>query len=353
MSVEKRGGRYLVRWRDSAGQQRSKTVGLWRDAVALDGEMKRKKAMGELISHERGRIRLCDFYEIWRANYGGVHLTPRTASTYHRLYSRHILPSIGSHELRKISREHIDGMMTKLTASLMPSSVRKCLAILQGVLQRAVEWGYIATNPATGVKKPRLVQRRGLALSATAVTSLVTELDLRSATIVRFLAGSGLRPGELRALTWADVMPDAILVTKAVSSNEVGPTKTNSLRSVEPTADARAALREWSLGRGRLHEGLVFPGTNGRVWTDNGWRLWQRKRFAPAAARAGLAGVVPYDLRHTFASQRIAEGMNVLELARQLGHSPTMTLTVYGHQLNRGGLDVHASIPRDRIAEGA
>lgn len=43
----------------------------------------------------------------------------------------------------------------------------------------------------------------------------------------------------------------------------------------------------------------------------------------------------PYDLRHTFVSQPIDEGQSIVEIARQAGHSPTMTLTVYGHIFDR------------------
>ena len=54
--------------------------------------------------------------------------------------------------------------------------------------------------------------------------------------------------------------------------------------------------------------------------------------FALAAAAAGLDRAVPYHLRHSFASLLIHEGrLSVVEIAQQLGHSPTMTLNTYGH----------------------
>ena len=39
----------------------------------------------------------------------------------------------------------------------------------------------------------------------------------------------------------------------------------------------------------------------------------------------------PYDLRHSFVSLLIAEGHNVVEVARQAGHSPKMALDTYAH----------------------
>lgn len=361
MSIEKRRNGYCVRWRDSAGRACSKQVTLWRDAVALDGEMKRKKAMGELITHEKGTIRLCDFYDIYAANHGRVHLSPRTSAVYSTLFSKHISKRIGSLPLRTLSREHVATLSAQLSRTLAPSSVRKTLAVLQSVLERAVEWGYIPMNPAKGVRKPRLVQREGRALSPTDVEAICLELDLRSQTIVRVLAGTGLRPGELRALTWADVRAQAlrgvsgsITVNKAVSNNELGPTKTRSRRTVELRREVDHTFREWALATGlRINDiamrALVFPGRGGRVWTDQGWRMWQRQVFKPAAERAGLAGVVPYDLRHTFASTLIAEGRDIYWVARQLGHSPTMTLSTYGHLFESVYSERTANVDEARI----
>lgn len=303
--------------------------------MALDAEIKRKKVMGELVTHEKGKIKLCDFWDVYVKNYTAA-VTPRTFDSYRRLWSKHIEPALGDTAVRSLDRESVAALSATLSAKLSPATVRKCLAVLHSVLARAVEWGYISTNPATGVRKPRLVQRTGTALNSDQLSALCAELDKRSAVIARVLTGSGLRPGELRALTWGDVRDDgSIVVSKAASNDVVGPTKTGGVRAVSPTEDARTALKEWFLAQGRpAGRSLVFPSPqSGLLWTDNGYRLWAKKVFRPAANRAGLKGLRPYDLRHTFASQRIAEGADILSLAAQLGHSPTMTLTVYGHLL--------------------
>jgi integrase len=66
------------------------------------------------------------------------------------------------------------------------------------------------------------------------------------------------------------------------------------------------------------------------LWRETDWRNRRRRVFRPAAAAAGLPSARPYDLRHSFASLLIAEGrMSIVEIAAQLGHSPTVCL--YGH----------------------
>ena len=76
---------------------------------------------------------------------------------------------------------------------------------------------------------------------------------------------------------------------------------------------------------------LVFPALSGDAWSDDAWRYWRRRIFGPAARAAGLENARPYDLRHSFVSLLLAEGANVVEVARQAGHSPTMTLSTYAH----------------------
>jgi hypothetical protein len=59
---------------------------------------------------------------------------------------------------------------------------------------------------------------------------------------------------------------------------------------------------------------------------------WRKRHFRPAATAAGVAAARPYDLRHSFASLMLHEGrVGIVDLASQLGHSPTMTLNTYGH----------------------
>jgi hypothetical protein len=76
---------------------------------------------------------------------------------------------------------------------------------------------------------------------------------------------------------------------------------------------------------------LVFPRPDGEPWRDTDWRNWRNRVFQPAAMKAGLGQTRPYDLRHSFVSLLIAERRTIIEVARQAGHSPTMTLDTYGH----------------------
>jgi integrase len=55
-------------------------------------------------------------------------------------------------------------------------------------------------------------------------------------------------------------------------------------------------------------------------------------RFNATTEAIGLGRPRPYDLRHSFASLMIRDGnTSIVELAEQLGHSPTETLKTYAH----------------------
>jgi hypothetical protein len=60
-------------------------------------------------------------------------------------------------------------------------------------------------------------------------------------------------------------------------------------------------------------------------------RNWRKRGFVPAAKEAGLTEPRPYDLRHSFVSLLINEGVSIVEVARQAGHSPEECLRTYAH----------------------
>jgi integrase len=215
--------------------------------------------------------------------------------------------------------------------------IRKTLAVLQGILTRAVVRGLIASNPVAAIDKPKQRRSRSAqAIPPSTVEAIRSRLlkagRRRDATLVSVLAYAGLRPGEALALRWGDIRKRTIAVERALALGEVKDTKTDRGRTVRLLATLSSDLAEWKLASGRPNDSaLVFPRRDGTAWTDCDYRNWRKRVFADAAKAVGLEAFRPYDLRHSFVSLLIAEGASVLEVARQAGHSPTMALNVYGH----------------------
>jgi integrase len=239
------------------------------------------------------------------------------------------------------------------------------------VLRCAVEWGRIPANPARHVRKPPQRRSRAIRPLAPATVEALRAwvgahgahrdplLRHRDATLLSLLAYSGVRPGEARALTWADVRERTLLIERAVAPDGgLKPTKTRHTRTVRLLAPLARDLAEWRLACGRPHDRtLLFPAGGGAPWPNHDWQNWRRRIFQPAASAVGLDRAVPYDLRHTFCSLLLGEGQTVIEVAAQLGHAPSMTTDTYGHviqelagqrvpaeeQIRRARAQVHAA----------
>jgi integrase len=181
-------------------------------------------------------------------------------------------------------------------------------------------------------KRPRAVVPPSLTLVERMRAQLLADRRQRDATLLVVLAYAGLRPQEALALPWHNVRDRTLLIDRAQSDEGPKTTKTGRTRSVRLLAPLAADLAAWRLASARsATDDLVFPTANGELWRDHDWRNWRRRVFDPLAASLGAPGMRPYDLRHAFCSLLIAEGLSVVEVARQAGHAPTMTLYTYAH----------------------
>ncbi len=171
--------------------------------------------------------------------------------------------------------------------------------------------------------------------------------------LFEFLAYTGLRIGEALRLTWADIDFDAglIRVHRQLSRRrEHAPLKTEAARREVVLAPAVAKLlREgWLSAPYKAPDAFVFANTLGRSldYRDVGeaFRATVRRSGITAAGRLSL-----HSLRHGFASLLIANGLNVVFVSRQLGHSnPTVTLGTYAHLFERAD---HANAARQALEE--
>ncbi len=342
MSIHKRtlpSGRIVwsTRWRDG-DRNRARDFVRKRDAEAFDADLRRRRRLGELGLLDAGRETLADFAQEWWRVYAEPNLARKTRQVYADLWDRHVLPRLGGFELRRITPQVVESFQAELrTAGVGDPTILKTLALLQGVLRRAVVWQRITSNPVALVKKPSQRRKHVVRPIAPAKIEKVRAALLGSgrlgdATLVSVLAYAGLRPGEALALEWRDVQERTLVIERALALGDVKETKTGQARSVRLLAPLAADLAEWRLACGRpADSALVFPTRDGRPWTDSHWRNWRKRVFKPAASEAELECFRPYDLRHAFVSLLLAERRSVLDVAKQAGHSPTMALTTYGH----------------------
>ena len=144
MSIErvsrKNGVVWRVRWRDS-DRNRARTFDRKADATAFEAEVRRRKRVEDLASLDAGRETLQEFAEEWWQLHALPNLAPATLANYAHALGRSCAPAPRSDETaRPESRGHFPIPRRPDESDVGDASVRKVLAILQGVLQRAVEW---------------------------------------------------------------------------------------------------------------------------------------------------------------------------------------------------------------------
>jgi integrase len=348
MSIRKearqKGNVYVVRVYDPTRRSgyREKTFTLRSDAVAWEAQFNLAKRRGSLSELDAGKETLGQFVNTWRTQYAALHLAPATRAQYERYLKNDIIPKLGTVPLRSLSTGEIAAFIAGLDRGV--PTVRKVSAVLQGVLSRAVEWGYIPTNPALGVRKPRARRLHRVGVTpAEKVEALCGKLNERGALLVRLLSYAGLRPAEALALTWGDISDTAISVTKAVALGEVKETKTGHSRLVRLDPQLRVALTRGDTSV--LREGAVLPAPGGGVWSSSAYRNWRRRVFKPKAEALGISPR-PYDLRHTYASRLFAAGEHPKYVAEQMGHSLETLLSTYIHVMDSEGKQKKSDTPR-------
>jgi integrase len=333
--------RWKVMWREGGrgSRQRSKTFTNERDAKRYDVAIRRARDLGQLAAEVVGSEQTVEsFLEEWWEKYAHPYLKPGTRESYAYTLDKWIVPYLGRHRLRDVSRETIDGWVASMRAAGAGTpTVNRTLGILQGVMRRAVEWRRIPSNPVVGV--PRVAHVRTAAIDARTpetVEAIRAQLDRQHAALVSVLAYEGLRLGEAFALEWRDVLDDRGLprdrlhVRRALSDHEESTTKSGRAREPEVFGAIAGELAELYLARGRPSQREpVFPDTAGGYLRRQNWR---QRVWIPALERAAIEYFRPHDLRHSCATLLIYDGRRVTEVADHLGHADAgFTARVYSH----------------------
>jgi integrase len=375
MAIRKRGNRWVVRWREGGrgSPAHQKTFTREKDARRFDTAVRRAKDLGQLSSEVVGSEQtVAAFLGEWWEKYARATLKPSTLASYAYVLDRWIVPYLGRLRLRDISRETIDEYRTELRAAGAGTpTINRALAILQGVLRRAVEWRRLPSNPVAGLvrlphvrdasidaRTPEQVEAIRAAIIESSSGNPVRRAD---AALVSILAYEGLRPGEAFALEWRDVLDrgrprDRLRVVRGLSERDVTTPKTARARAPELFGPIAAELAELYLALGRPDPGtLVFGDAKGGHLRRQNWR---QRVWIPALVTAGESYFRPYDLRHTCATLLIYEGRPVTEVAAHMGHAdPGFTARVYGHVFadaaKRRRVPIEAAIVNARAARRA
>ncbi len=313
-------------------------------------------------------LRFGQWLTTWMKEYKFGSVRDQTFDVYEGYITSRIAPALGQHKLRSLRPDHIQKFLNSLKTTenrndqektgLSTATITKIKNILSGALSQAVKNGLITRNPADAITLPKTTKRKVLAFTQDEQSALLGELaDHRLYALFVFALGTGLRRGELLALKWADVdmemqeiavrasmtrskdrdeHGDIIEGGASQSSKKLGEVKTDSGYRVVPLTDEvkdvlvkhKKAQTEERLhaGPGWANNDLVFSNTlGGFLEPRNTTRLYESKRNA-----AAVRPLTFHSMRHSFATNAIAAGMDYYYLSRIMGHANiSITLDTY------------------------
>jgi len=296
----------------------------------------------------------------WQRTRKGV-LAPNTLAEVEVDLRLRIAPVLGRVPINEITRQQVDELVADLLRrGASVRMVRGVVSTLRRLLQAAVEWGYIAENPARRVRLPapetHTRQAHERVLSMDELSRLIRSCagSLRTETLIRAMAESGLRRGEVIGLGWDDVdlVGLRLHVRRSVSDvhgvREERTTKGKRSRRAAISDEFAARLAQWKqVSGGQGATGYVWPGRDGTPMGAHSpnQSLARVLRRARLVDTSGVPLVTPHGLRHTAASLMLAAGVPLIVVSRQLGHAnPNVTAQVYAHLLSDSQLDEAAHV---------
>lgn len=324
------GARWLLRWREADGTQRKKSFHRKADAEQYATTVEHGMMSGTYVSPDAGKITVKEWADRWLQAQG--HLARSTFARYEIAINRHIVPKWGRVRLSAVKHADVQTWVSGLAGEWSAASVVKVHRVFSQILAWAVRDGRLARNPAEGIRLPRPDVPDHRYLDHSEVAKLAERCGSYG-MVVRFLAYTGLRWGEMAALRVGRVDLTRRRFVVAESVTEVngelvwGSPKTHERRSVPMPRFLVEELRPRI--EGRADDALVFAAPRGGVLR---YRNFRRNVFDAAVRDVGPAGFHPHELRHTAASLAIASGADVKLVQQMLGHkTATMTLDLYGH----------------------
>lgn len=265
---------------------------------------------------------------------------PSTIQNEDSMVKKHIIPRWADVKIDEIRRLDVQAWVSDLP--LAQESARRVLGVLVSSLSAAVEEGVLDTNPAHRIKLPPRPQGREVFLSKDQFAALAQAIPSHNdRAVVKLLAGTGMRWGELAGLHWrsVDLAKGAVTVRDVYSAGEIKPYPKGRKQRHVPLFDwvvedlddtASHVVCNAEHRDAICASGLVFHNSAGMPLND---RNFYRRVLLPALKEAKLdgLGVTLHDLRHTYASWLAQSGVPLERIAELLGHASISTTQIYAH----------------------
>lgn len=341
--IRPRGNGYVYDWRDATGRSFSRKAGeTIADALAYKARIDAEIAAGTFVAGSKTTF--AEYAAHWIETHP---LKSQTRRGYRSVLRSDLLPYFGPTPLPKITHAMVrEWFAAAHVPGRRDNTLRQHVAVLKSILKSARADGHIAILPTDALRVPRQIRHRPRVLTFAEAMKLIDCTPDDAPPLVAVAVFTGLRLGEILALTREDVDLAARVIHVQATLSEVTARTPRLLREppksdagyrdvpiVEPLAEV---LTDHLDALPPAQEYLFTTGTGALMnRSDVYQRVWYPTREA-----AGYPRLRFHDLRHTAASLLLAfSGAKLSELKEILGHSQIAhTVDLYGH-LVPGRLD--------------
>lgn len=273
-------------------------------------------------------------------------LTKKSFGMYTEKYDNYIKPKIGTMKLKDVRDAHLQKIMND-QANMSESHAKKVRMVLQEMFKRARQSRLIVYDPAELLELPKTTKKKRRSITEEERAAILEVAKThRSGFWIMTLLYTGMRPGETASLTWADVdfKKNEIRVhtAKESGSQTIKSPKTAAGNRIIPIHND---LLPWlKKNKGKASD-PVFPTEAGNFQNENSLRrLWtgfkreldlymgaktHRNKITESVVAKDL---VPYCLRHTFATDCAKKGVPIETVKWLMGHEDiSTTANIYQH----------------------
>ncbi|TMR98131.1 site-specific tyrosine recombinase XerD [Nonomuraea basaltis] len=263
-------------------------------------------------------------------------LAANTLASYRRDLRRYLehLQARGRARLDEVGEADVQAFLSALREgdgehpALVASSAARAVSAVRGLHRFALREGVTAHDPAHQVRPPRQPRRLPKAITVDEVERLIAAsgpdgapLTLRNRALLEVLYGTGARISEAVGLAVDDLEDDQVRLRGKGARTRVVPLG----RYARSALDAYLVrARPGLLAHGRGTPAVFLNARGGGLTRQGAWEVLQA-----AAERAGLDGISPHVLRHSFATHLLDGGADVRVVQELLGHASVTTTQVY------------------------
>ena len=311
---------------------------------------KLKKALveaGQVDFTKSGKYTVGAWMDEWFENVAMIKVRPSSHQTYKGYIDNHIKPNIGNIPLEKLTTMDLQKFYRKLLTKgrvdrieskeqpkgLSAKTVRNINQVISSAMDVAVAQKIIPANPTNACELPKVEHQEMQTIPAEQLQAFLDEARASGVYEMYYIElATGLRRGELLGLKWQDVdWKNGIIKVRRQVARVDGqiveaPLKTkNSYRAVTISQQAIEVLKQQ---KAKTNDTYVFPSPNGGpISPDSVNNMLKR-----VLERAGIPKVRFHDLRHTFATIALQNGVDIKTVSGMLGHfSAGFTLDTYAH----------------------